>query len=470
MLSRLVQRQIVIRLSLLCAALIISAHYHTSIAHAQIDIPPVVPTPVDPDDREQDIVGGEPAVPGEWPWQAFIRFGPYLCSGTLIHPEWILTAAHCALDDRGNAFAPADVSVRLGEYDRRRAEGTEQDRRVQAVIIHPRHDRTRHDNDVALLHLTKPAVIGEAVNIIHPITTSEEAVVAAPKTLATVTGWGYTTEGGPLAQVLMKVSIPIIPNAQCDTSYGIITDNMICAGYEDGGYDACQGDSGGPLVVPTADNRWGLAGIVSFGYGCAQPRYYGVYARVSRFTMWLSEVIGPSLWEEPPKAPDEEKKGNALAIATLSANSATQLQIEANTNQTITLSIEKGTFITPTIVSLATFTITQAAKGTTMLADLAFTIRTSLTETIDVPTHFQRPITVSLYYTGSVITELEGKKLALLIASPTDNTWNGHATTLVSHTPEQNQIVFTITQPGTYALGVPTYQLFLPHVTRQQLE
>lgn len=69
-----------------------------------------------------------------------------------------------------------------------------------------------------------------------------------------------------------------------------ITDNMLCAGVEKGGLDACQGDSGGPLLVKNADlNTFHLAGVVSWGEGCAREGYPGIYTRVSQYVQWIEE-------------------------------------------------------------------------------------------------------------------------------------------------------------------------------------
>ena len=77
--------------------------------------------------RQATIVGGQPADPGEWPWQAMVLPGPYLCGGSLVAPQWIVTAAHCLEDPNGGYFDPSQVSVVLGEYDTSQTDGTEQE-------------------------------------------------------------------------------------------------------------------------------------------------------------------------------------------------------------------------------------------------------------------------------------------------------------------------------------------------------
>jgi secreted trypsin-like serine protease len=82
-------------------------------------------TPTTDFERAGTIVGGQPAEAGEWPWQALVRSGPYMCGGSLIDQEWVVTAAHCVVDSQKNVFAPADIRVILGEHRRNVVEGTE---------------------------------------------------------------------------------------------------------------------------------------------------------------------------------------------------------------------------------------------------------------------------------------------------------------------------------------------------------
>ena len=84
--------------------------------------------------------------------------------------------------------------------------------------------------------------------------------------------------------------MPTVNQKECNKAYsdfGGVTDRMLCAGYQQGGKDACQGDSGGPLV---ADGK--LVGVVSWGYGCAQAGYPGVYSRVAVVRDWVRENSG----------------------------------------------------------------------------------------------------------------------------------------------------------------------------------
>jgi secreted trypsin-like serine protease len=90
--------------------------------------------------------------------------------------------------------------------------------------------------------------------------------------------------------LLQQVELPIVGTDTCNAPgwyNGAITGNMICAGYEEGGKDSCQGDSGGPLVTYT-DSHWILAGIVSWGYGCAEEQLPGIYTKVTNYLQWIN--------------------------------------------------------------------------------------------------------------------------------------------------------------------------------------
>ena len=153
---------------------------------------------------------------------------------------------------------------------------------VAAVHLHENYDSWTIENDICILDLAEDADISsDCIGVVDLPNGGQEYPAG---TMCTVAGWGTTSEGGSLARSLMKVDVPIVSVEDCKDAYGQndIGDGMICAGYDEGGKDSCQGDSGGPLMC-----GHGLDGIVSWGYGCAQPGFPGVYTKTASFLSWL---------------------------------------------------------------------------------------------------------------------------------------------------------------------------------------
>jgi secreted trypsin-like serine protease len=252
--------------------------------------PPSQPgdTPIEP-----QIVGGQVASPGEYPWQAAIvsatdpnpQFGQF-CGGSLIDTEWVLTAAHCV------GGSSIDVVLGINNLSDGPTTGG-QGQRIAVDKIIPFPGYTDPDGDLALLHLATPASLSATVALIGLAGPGDSALFE-PGDTATVTGWGDTSWAGPPSNALLEVAVPIVSNATCNapSSYnGAITANMLCAGLAAGGKDSCQGDSGGPLIVPNGQS-WLQAGIVSWGdVLCASPNKYGVYTRISQFKSWIDSQI-----------------------------------------------------------------------------------------------------------------------------------------------------------------------------------
>ncbi len=273
--------------------------------------PDATPTPT----PEPRIVGGSTADPGEWPWQALVYAGGYMCGGSLIAPNWVVTAGHCVYGDNDQVYAPNQFQVVLGEHQRNISEGTEQSITVEQVIPHPSYDPNKWDFDIALLKLTSAATLNSRVALVSLLHSPANDGLVDPGDMAWVTGWGRTTADGSTSNVLMEVDVPFVTNASCDQSYGNITANMICAGYAAGGKDSCAGDSGGPLVVSDGAS-WRLAGVVSFGNSCALPNFPGVYARVSRFVTWIESHTGPLVNPTPTSTSTPTATATATATAT----------------------------------------------------------------------------------------------------------------------------------------------------------
>jgi uncharacterized repeat protein (TIGR01451 family) len=246
-----------------------------------------------------DIVGGDIAAEGAWPWQAALwdneTDGWYGCGGSLIAPEWVLTAAHCVVDDSGElSVSPAELSVVLGINDLREVE---KGQRIQVaeITVHPQYAlATMYDADLALLRLRSPVQLNKKVQIV-PLAMPVDADLFAANRAATVTGWGTLTSGKPdYPDKLYQVTVPIVDQNACTFAYatnnGVITANMLCAGLLQGGKDSCQGDSGGPLVVSGPNGKWKQAGIVSWGIGCGLPGLPGIYTRLSNYAGYITDV------------------------------------------------------------------------------------------------------------------------------------------------------------------------------------
>ncbi|CAK0889241.1 unnamed protein product [Prorocentrum cordatum] len=123
-----------------------------------------------------------------------------------------------------------------------------------------------------------------------------------------ITGWGTLSFGGSQPDLLQEAQVRITSNAECSAAYGDgkITDGMVCAqGINDAGEvtDACQGDSGGPLVCATDGDAYVLHGATSWGDGCADARYPGVWARVNHVRAWIDELMGFTISPTPAPPP-----------------------------------------------------------------------------------------------------------------------------------------------------------------------
>merc|ERR1712168_647824 len=248
--------------------------------------------------RTKRIVGGKETEVNEYPWQILMyKNGWQHCGGSIISDRWIMTAAHCVVDKR-----PSIYKIVLGEHDMK--DGKETDSMsvgVEKIISHNKYNSRKINYDFALMKLKKDIDFKKHPHM-RPICLPNANAGDFAGEKAIVSGWGATSEGGDVSNVLLEAEVNVMSNKECvsNTNYGSndITDVMMCAGIMKGGTDSCQGDSGGPLISSsgkdgvTPGQNYELIGVVSWGYGCAAPRAPGVYARVTEIIGWIDEKAG----------------------------------------------------------------------------------------------------------------------------------------------------------------------------------
>lgn len=286
------------------------------------------------------IIGGRPAAEGAWPAQVSLHdaakvdgssdalFQSQFCGGSIIARQWVLTAAHCVVDDEGQIAPGGDIIVRSSSVELARGDV----HGVAQVIVHPDYNPAILDHDIALLQLSNPIQDASGPIGAIRIAAQDQAIPEGP---AMVIGWGLT-ETAKWPETLLETDITIVPNATCNQGMAeqarreiggfllnagqanaipmerleeafailadnigpILTGNMVCAGTPTGARSSCNGDSGGPLLVQEADGNWLQVGIVSWGreplnaeHRCAHEDLYAVYTRLPNYFNWIASHV-----------------------------------------------------------------------------------------------------------------------------------------------------------------------------------
>ena len=236
------------------------------------------------------VVGGNDASPGEYPSVAEITFGPFLCTGTLVTPDWVLSAGHCSSVTGAAVATPASwptalINVRIGGVTQSDGER----RGVSQVVMHPNYLLTS-GYDISLLKLSQSSAMTPT-----QVAGAGERSLWTAGTLETIVGWGATEEGGDVPDNLQEARVPVTTDEVCAGAYSDFDpQTMVCAGFPKGGVDTCQGDSGGPMFGRTSTGALRVVGTTSFGEGCARPGKPGVYGRVGDDTLgpWIAQNTG----------------------------------------------------------------------------------------------------------------------------------------------------------------------------------
>ncbi|XP_065201385.1 putative uncharacterized protein DDB_G0282133 isoform X2 [Planococcus citri] len=242
---------------------------------------------------------------GQWPWHValFMRDevnpskSSYICGGSLVSKNRVITAAHCVSLSGNRIVNPNSLTAYMGKYNINTDESTSQKRTVSALKVNPEYNKANFHNDIAILSLKDDV---EFTNYVRPICLWEatDGVQDVVGQNGIVVGWGYN-EYQQLNQELKQATMPIVSTEKCARSdpqffSEYVSDNAFCAGSLNG-TGPCKGDSGGGLVLKR-NNSWYLRGIVSVS---AAPKngsvcnnhHYIVFTDTAKYTDFIKRNI-----------------------------------------------------------------------------------------------------------------------------------------------------------------------------------
>uniref|UniRef100_A0A2M4ANB5 Putative trypsin-like serine protease n=1 Tax=Anopheles triannulatus TaxID=58253 RepID=A0A2M4ANB5_9DIPT len=242
---------------------------------------------------------GNAAKAGYWPWHAAlfenkIRSFEYMCGGSIVSQNLILTAAHCLLTEKG-LIAAERLLVQVGRNRLKLADTRGQEHEAHQLITHPDFDINDLVHDIALIKLATDITF---TNYIQPVCLWDRPVdlQGIVGTKGFIVGYGFD-QTDRVSDYLLDAEIPVVDSFTCINSnpeaFGLkLKDKMYCAGARDG-VSACNGDSGGGMFF-TYGNVWYIRGLVSFiplrdQLAICDPNQYTVFTDVAKYLSWLRE-------------------------------------------------------------------------------------------------------------------------------------------------------------------------------------
>lgn len=297
------------------------------------------------------IIGGGTATIGQAPWQVALLdtsdpndFQAQFCGGSILNARWVLTAAHCVEGE-----VAANIDVLVGDATLSEVEKSPARIGVANIIIHLGYDSdSGWQNDIALLRLSEDLDLGGS---------SDARAVALPSasvssgTSVRISGWG-DVNSNPYVYAypseLQVAQVTVFSDDTCRRAYGRSTYTnslMLCAGVSSYTVDTCQGDSGGPLASQVS-GVWTLHGVTSFGNGCAQRGYPGVYTEVFAYRSWINSFI----WSAPEidtMTPSTAARSSSVTINGENLSGVSGVRVGSTSASFSVISDTELTFVVP---------------------------------------------------------------------------------------------------------------------------
>jgi secreted trypsin-like serine protease len=246
---------------------------------------------------KDSIIRGRPAQIAAFPWLAHVDYhgsvDKFACTGTVVAPRIVMTAAHCALTGTGHVAVPTNYTITTGVADLRDAHSANLSH-VSQVLVFPKFQPSRVSFDAALLVLKAPVSAPPLA-----LATPEDAALRAPGVAVSIAGWGLTSAEPPRETTVLHEADSVIKSDDfCRQQLRRIlpffsSGSQLCIKSDPGPFFAslCHGDSGGPALTHRPDGTPVQIGIISLGSSNCGARHPQVLARVDRVSSWVREWI-----------------------------------------------------------------------------------------------------------------------------------------------------------------------------------
>ncbi|XP_066153127.1 modular serine protease-like isoform X2 [Euwallacea fornicatus] len=263
------------------------------------------------------IVGGVAVEKGHYPWVVALYSRretssySHICGGSLLSTSIALTAAHCVTENNNGAvihkkfFAVASGKYYIG-YGDNRDDDTAQYSNVSQIIVHQDYtgEYQKFRFDIALLKLSTPFALSKLCQPVCIEYNDVSQLFLTDNSIATVTGWGFTTAAGKPSEVLKEIDVPLVDNGQCrseldpEFAQKYLIGDKFCAGFVNANMSVCPGDSGGGLVIKDLKNKYYIKGLVSLGDVVLENnqrkcniRRRALFTNVNMYTHWIQSTM-----------------------------------------------------------------------------------------------------------------------------------------------------------------------------------